>query len=86
MTLFITESEVTNILSHKKTVELLDEGMKALGSGKAFNMPRKRLPVGYGGGAMNFMAASWPEKGVAGHKSYVVSQGNFCSIIIFNRR
>jgi|TARA_B110000263_G_scaffold6249_1_gene5391 alanine dehydrogenase len=82
MTLFITESEVTNILSHKKTVELLDEGMKALGSGKAFNMPRKRLPVGYGGGAMNFMAASWPEKGVAGHKSYVVSQGKATFVVL----
>ena len=82
MTLFITESEVTRILSHKKAIELLDEGMKAVGSGKAFNMPRKRIPAGYGGGAMNFMAASWPERGIAGHKSYVVSKGNATFVVL----
>jgi len=82
MTLFITESEVTRVLSHKKAIELLDEGMKAVGSGKAFNMPRKRIPVGYGGGAMNFMAASWPERGIAGHKSYVVSKGNATFVVL----
>tara|TARA_B110001454_G_C12695910_1_gene424370 strand:- start:678 stop:1613 length:936 start_codon:yes stop_codon:yes gene_type:complete len=82
MTLFITESEVTRILSHKKAIELLDEGMKAVGSGKAFNMPRKRIPAGYGGGVMNFMAASWPERGIAGHKSYVVSKGNATFVVL----
>ena len=82
MTLFITESEVTNILSHKKAIELLDEGMKAVGSGKAFNLPRKRIPVGYGGGAMNIMAASWPEKGIAGHKSYIVSKGKATFVVL----
>ena len=47
---FISEDQVKDILSVKNTVELLEEAMKALSTGKAFNSPRKRLPTSYEGG------------------------------------
>ncbi|MBN4064984.1 ornithine cyclodeaminase family protein, partial [Dehalococcoides mccartyi] len=42
---------------------------RARSAGEVRNEPRHRLSVGRG--VMNFMAASWPKKGWAGHKSYV---------------
>ena len=79
---FISEDQVKDILSVKNTVELLEEAMKALSTGKAFNSPRKRLPTSYEGGNLHFMAASWPEKGIAGHKSYVVTNGKATFVVV----
>lgn len=82
MTLFITEKQVEEILSIDKTVELLEDAMKSLSTGKGFNSPRKRLPASYKGGNLHFMAASWPEKGIAGHKSYVVTKGKATFVVV----
>jgi len=82
MTIIISEEQVKEILSVKITIELLEEAMKSLSSGKGFNSPRKRLPASYNGGNLHFMAASWPEKGIAGHKSYVVTNGKPTFVVI----
>jgi len=82
MTLFITEKQVEEILSVEKTVELLEDAMKSLSTGKGFNSPRRRLPTSYKGGNLHFMAASWPEKGIAGHKSYVVTKGKATFVVV----
>jgi len=82
MSLFITEEQVEEILSVKKTVDLLEDAMKSLSTGKGFNSPRKRLPTSYNGGNLHFMAASWPEKGIAGHKSYVVTKGKATFVVV----
>jgi len=82
MTIIITEDQVKEILSVDTTVDLLEEAMKSISSGKGFNSPRKRLPTSYNGGNLHFMAASWPEKGIAGHKSYVVTKGKASFVVI----
>jgi len=82
MTIFISEDQVKEVLNVKTTVELLEEAMKSLSTGKGFNSPRKRLPTSYNGGNLHFMAASWPEKGIAGHKSYVVTKGKATFVVI----
>ena len=82
MTIFINEEQVQEILDVKSTVDILEESMKSLSTGKGFNSPRKRLPTSYSGGNLHFMAASWPEKGIAGHKSYVVNKGKATFVVL----
>ena len=82
MIIFVSENQVKEILSVSNTVNLLEEAMKSLSTGKGFNSPRKRLPASYNGGNLHFMAASWPEKGIAGHKSYVVANGKATFVVI----
>ena len=45
MTLFITEKQVEEILSVEKTVELLEDAMKSLSTGKGFNSPDRKSVV-----------------------------------------
>jgi ornithine cyclodeaminase/alanine dehydrogenase-like protein (mu-crystallin family) len=67
--LYLTEAEVNDILDMELALEALDEVFRARSAGEVRNEPRHRLAAGRG--SMNFMAATWPEKGWAGHKSYV---------------
>ena len=69
MTIYLTEADVKQLLDMETTIDALDEVFKARARGEAFNSPRSRLPIGRG--SYNFMAASWPDKGIVGHKSYV---------------
>ena len=69
MTIYLTEADVSGLLDMETAVDALDEAFKARARGELFNSPRSRLPIGRG--SYNFMAASWPDKGIVGHKSYV---------------
>ena len=82
MTIIISEEQVGEILTVKTSVSLLEEAMKSISTGMGFNSPRKRLPTSYNGGNLHFMAASWPEKGIAGHKSYVVTKGKATFVVV----
>ena len=68
--LYITEAEVNEMLDMNLALEALDEVFKARSAGEVRNEPRRRLSTGEGKMSLNFMAATWPEKGWAGHKSY----------------
>ena len=70
--IFITEDDVGQLLSMKEAVKAVEQAMLARAEGKIWNNPRSRLPIP--GGSYNFMAASWPEKNVVGHKSYVAGR------------
>ena len=67
--LYLTEAEVTGLLDMQLALDALDDVFRARSAGEVHNEPRKRLAAG--AGPMNFMAASWPSRGWAGHKSYV---------------
>ncbi len=73
MTIYLTEADVDGLLNMEMAVDALDEGFKARARGEVFNSPRSRLPIGRG--SYNFMAASWPDKGIVGHKSYTAGPG-----------
>lgn len=73
MTIYLTEADVKELLDMEAAIGALEEAFKARAGGKAFNSPRSRLPIGRG--SYNFMAASWPEKGIVGHKSYTAGPG-----------
>ena len=68
MALYLTETDVASLLDMRLALDALEEAFRARARGEAFNSPRGRLPVS--GGAYNFMAATWPAKGIAGHKAY----------------
>jgi ornithine cyclodeaminase/alanine dehydrogenase-like protein (mu-crystallin family) len=67
--LYLTEAEVTGLLDMQLALDALDDVFRARSAGEVHNEPRKRVTAG--AGPMNFMAASWPSRGWAGHKSYV---------------
>ena len=68
MALYLTESDVAAILTMDIALEEVERGFVHLAEGRAFNFPRNRLPNG--SGAFNFMAATAPELGVMGMKTY----------------
>ena len=71
--LFLTEADVAGLLDMELALDALDEVFRARSAGEVRNEPRHRLPVG--GGSYNFMASTWPARGLAGHKSYVAGGG-----------
>ncbi len=72
MAIYLTESEVGDLLDMRLALDALDDAFKARARGEAFNLPRRRLPVA--SGTYHLMAASWPARGVVGHKSYTASR------------
>ncbi len=73
MALYLTEAEVSDLLSMDLALESLDEVFRARSLGQVGNIPRARLPLGRG--SYNLMGASWPEAGIVGHKSYAAGAG-----------
>jgi alanine dehydrogenase len=67
--LFLTETDVAGLLDMNLALDALDDVFRARSAGEVWNEPRYRLPIG--SGSYNFMAATWPTRGLAGHKSYV---------------
>ena len=74
MALYITEGEVSRLLTMDIALEAVEDGFMHLSRGSAFNFPRHRLPTGQG--SYNFMSASAPGLGVMGTKSYSVGGGS----------
>ena len=68
MALYLTEEDVAAVLTMDIALEEVEKGFVHLAEGRAFNFPRNRLPNGTG--SFNFMAATAPELGVMGMKTY----------------
>ena len=68
MALYLTEQDVAAVLTMDIALKEVERGFVHLAQGKAFNFPRSRLPNGEG--AFNFMAATAPELGAMGMKTY----------------
>ena len=68
MALYLAEEDVAAVLTMDIALEEVEKGFVHLAEGKAFNFPRNRLPNG--DGAFNFMAATAPELGAMGMKTY----------------
>ena len=68
MALFLTEKDVSRVLTMEMALEMVEEGFKLQSEGKATNSPRSRIRLP--GGPFNFMSAGSHELGVMGHKAY----------------
>ena len=66
MAIFVTESQVTELLDMPTAIQAVEEVMKLHGEGKAVNHPRQR--VRRQGVILHWMAATVPEWGVTGFK------------------
>ncbi|MBM3933358.1 MAG: ornithine cyclodeaminase family protein [SAR202 cluster bacterium] len=73
MPLYLTESDVENLLTMDIAIDSLDEAFRLQARGLAFNHPRYRLPMG--SGTFAFMAATAPGLGVMGTKTYGATRG-----------
>lgn len=74
MALFLTEKDVSGLLTMDMALEAVEEGFRFQGEGRATNSPRSRIRLP--GGFVNFMSAASHGLGVMGHKAYAVTRGN----------
>ena len=74
MALFLTEKDVSGLLSMDMALEAVEEGFRLQGEGKATNSPRSRIRLP--GGPFNFMSAASDGLGVMGHKAYAAVRGH----------
>jgi alanine dehydrogenase len=73
MVLYLTEQHVEQLITMPLTLKAVEEAFHHLGQGKAENIPRRRLHAPRG--MLHLMAASLPELGYMGYKSYTVFSG-----------
>ena len=72
MPLYLTESDVEQLLTMPIAIDCLDEAFAAQARGEAVNTPRSRIPLTPG--SYNLMSAAWHGKSVVGQKSYTASR------------
>ena len=80
MALYLRESDVQELLSPEDAVEAVEGCFRRLAGGRTENRSRFRLPLDPG--LLNVMAASDPELGVAGLKTYAVSEGGARFVVV----
>lgn len=73
MSLYLTEDDVSQVMTMKDTIEALEIGFSDQASGLAVNKPRERLRVPMG--SMQIMSASVPSLNVVGFKAYTATRG-----------
>ena len=72
MALYLTEAEVGELLTMDMALEAVEEVFIARAAGEVVNHPRQRIH--FRGGSYHLMAAGWPDRGIAGSKSYVAGR------------
>ena len=80
MPLYLRESDVEQLLSPEDAVQLVEGCFRRLAAGRVENRPRFRL--GLDPGLLNVMAASDHDLGVAGLKTYAVSEGDARFVVV----
>jgi len=82
MALYLTEGEISQLLTMDETLAILDEMFRARARGEIVNKPRVR--VAYPGGNYNLMPAGWTTHGIVGHKTYTVTpKGASFQIVLY---
>ena len=84
MALFLTESNVRELLTMDMALRAVDEAFQGLADGSGAVQPRYRLQVP-GGSMLNYMAAADARRGYLGMKIYTVSKDGLRFIVpLFN--
>ncbi len=68
MTLFLTESDVENLLTMSDALRLVEDALREMGEARASNRPRQRVRAP--NGILNLMPAGLPTRGYLGFKYY----------------
>lgn len=80
MALFLTESDVQNLLPISKALELTEASLLAQGEGRAVNHPRRRILMP--DAALHYMAAAYPDQHYAGMKIYTTTSGAWRFVVL----
>ena len=80
MTLYLTETEVSSLLTPADAIPIVEESFRRLAAGDVSNQPRLRLPLN--GGALALMGAVDSGLGVAGVKTYSAVAGNAAFVVV----
>lgn len=70
---FISEAVVSELLTVKDAITVIERALRDQADGRAQNLPRQRLRVG--SASLHMLAASWEGGGVYGQKVYSVGPG-----------
>lgn len=73
MALFLTEEDVTQLLTMDDAISAVEDAFRQLGEGSAVNSPRSR--VGLPGTMLHVMSAGSAEWGLLGLKAYIAKRG-----------
>ncbi|MEW5978692.1 MAG: ornithine cyclodeaminase family protein [Acidobacteriota bacterium] len=73
MSLFLTEQEVSRLLTMSSAIECVEEALVQLASGHGENLTRRRLHSP--NGTLQLLGAALPQAGFMGYKVYTVFQG-----------
>lgn len=71
--LFLTESEVRELLTMELAIEAVEDGFRRLATGEAMNVPRRRARTP--GVILHTMSAACAAYGLVGFKAYTTSRG-----------
>lgn len=71
MAIYLTEAEISQLLTMDDTLQVLEELFAARAKGEIVNRPRVRVPIT--AGTYNVMPAGWLARGVVGQKVYTAS-------------
>lgn len=71
MAIYLTEAEISALLTMDDTLQVLEELFAARARGEIVNRPRVRVPIT--AGTYNVMPAGWLARGVVGQKVYTAS-------------
>lgn len=72
--LYLTEADVEQLLTMPVALEAVETAFRHLGTGRAENIPRRRLRLPRG--SLHLMAAALPDLGYMGYKAYTVFRGS----------
>jgi ornithine cyclodeaminase/alanine dehydrogenase-like protein (mu-crystallin family) len=79
VTLYLSEEEVTSLVSPAEAVPVIEESFRRLAAGEVVNQPRVRLPLP--DGALALMGASDRGIGVAGSKTYAATANGVAFVV-----
>jgi alanine dehydrogenase len=77
--LYLSEQDVTGLVTPADTLAVIEDSFRRLASGAAVNEPRKRLPLP--DGYLAVMASTDTELGYAGLKSYTLVEGRLAFVV-----
>lgn len=80
MAIFLTETDVQELLPMERALECVEASFLALAAGRATNCPRKRLFVPRA--SLHYMAASLPEDHVMGMKVYTITPADWRFVVL----
>ncbi len=81
MAIYLTEADISQLLTMDDALTVLEELFAARSRGEIVNRPRIRVPIQ--AGTYNVMPAGWTSRGVVGQKVYTASaKGAFFQILL----